>query len=524
MGTLTDSSIARLFQESFQVLDGLQAERLLILYDRTGSGELQVQASRGMRGLWSASVSLSLVHQVIESGLPLLSGDLREDPEFAESSSVLLTGIRSVLCVPLQDAERRVRGVLYADHCSRAVAFSSLDLMKVCSHARDLEHKLWQLERPRAPELVPLPPLQTPPPLPSARKTYQPEPASKPAPDRALRLSNRSLVVLLRSLPVLLSAGVPLTRALTVLGDEPSAVAVCRRMLTEVEQGKPLSVAMQKSSPSFTNLQLKLIKVGEATGSLVEVLARLADHEERARALALRLRSALTYPAVLFVLCMALIVAAPPFLLKGQLKMLDQIGGELPWLTKALFTLSDGRVLLALGAGAAFFSVLSWRYLQTEKGRYQLDRIMLEMPRVGRLWRLVAVAQFSQALALQLRVGLSILEAVPQAGAAANSPVLHERLQASVNALREGAGLDQSLAAADFFPTAFLSTVTAGEESGHVAGTLEWLAKLYQLELEATMEMAAAALEPLMMLAMGLMAGVVALATLLPLVKLVQTL
>jgi type II secretory pathway component PulF len=196
----------------------------------------------------------------------------------------------------------------------------------------------------------------------------------------------------------------------------------------------------------------------------------------------------------------------------------------LPLLTRILFFFSDGRVVLAIGAGlvALFFGFGSW--VRTPAGRYQFDRLMLEMPRVGRLWRLVAVAHFAQALALQMKVGVSLLEAVPAAGAAAGSPVLEKRLKRSVEALREGCSLEASLECADFFPRAFLATVHAGEEAGNVALTLEWLARMTTVELEAVLEMAAAALEPLMMLAMGIMAALVCLGTLLPMVKLVQNL
>ncbi len=525
MATLTESGIARLFQDALRQLQTtLRPERALILFDPDGVGALEPTESFGVVGPWRTSgVSLTLIDRVVREGMPLLSGDLREDPEFAESSSALITGIRSVLCVPLQDKDRRVRGVLYADDCRRAVAFSSTDLMTVCSQARDLEHRLWQLVKPVAPDLVSAaqPALAKPPPLPPARRpAFEPPRAPKPA-GKPLRLSHRNLVQLMRSLPVLVNAGIPLSRAFAVLGQQEP---VARQILVDVEQGNPLWVSMQRASPSFTNFQLKLIKVGESSGSLVEVLFKLADHEERRRAFSLKLRSALTYPAVLFVACLAMIFLAPPFLLKGQLKMLDQVGGELPLLTRLLFFFSDGRFLVGLGAAAllALVGVGSW--LRTPRGHYQFDRMMLEMPRLGRLWRTATTTYFAQALELQLRAGVSLLEAVPAAGAATGSPVLEGRLKLSLNALREGASLDQALGAAEFFPRSFLSSVMAGEESGRVVETLEWLARLSTVELEAALETAAAALEPLMMLAMGIMGGLVMLGTLLPMVKLVQNL
>ncbi len=521
MTTLTDSGRRDLFRIALVSMKTfLGAERLLILFDPDESGQLTVQAAHGLNPEQfqvDAPVSLSLLERLRAQGTPWLSQDVQQEPELKDIASVLLSGIRSVLCVPLLDTSQKVRGLLYADHCSRPQAFSRGDLVRLTSYARDLERQVWPIVAPA--REVPPPPC--PQPRGAARPIATPRtiPAGPPVP-----LDQRSQVILLRSLAVMLGAGLPLARALHVLEGQPDGGAVAQRMRVEVERGQELSAAMQFASPSFVPFQLKLIRVGERTGGLVEVLRQLADHEERRRALNLRLRSALTYPAALLVMCLTLLILGPPFLLKGQLRMLELVGGELPLITRVLYALSDWRVLLLLGLMAVAGGVVANLWLRSERGYARFDRLMLAIPKLGDLWRLVAVTRFSQALALQLRVGLSVLEAVPQAGAATGSPALIADLTRSTTALREGSDVTDALAASDFFPRAFLACLRAGEESGKLPDCLQWLSRLNQLELEAALEMALAALEPIIMLIMGLATAFVALATLLPMVKVVQSL
>lgn len=519
MTTLTDSGRRNLFSMALESMKTfLGAERLLILFDPDDTGQMSVQAAHGLNAEQfhlDSPVSFNLLERLRDRGTPWLSQDVQQEPELRDIASLLLTGIRSVLCVPLLDARHRVRGLLYADHCGRVQAFSRGDLVRLTSYARDLERQVWAVA---APVPAPVPP---PPPRPAARPMPTPPtlPAGPPVP-----IDQRAQVILLRSLAVMLGAGLPLARSLHVLEGQPDGGAVAQRMRVEIERGQELSAAMQAASPSFGPFQLKLVRVGERTGGLVEVLRQLADHEERQRALRLRLRSALTYPAALLAMCLSLLLLGPPFLLKGQLRMLELVGGELPFITRLLYALSDWRVLvlLAMTAGAAGLAGSAW--LGTERGYARFDQLLLALPGLGSLWRRIAVTRFSQALALQLRVGLSVLEAVPQAGAATGSPVLVSALAQSTAALREGSDLTDALAASDFFPGPFLACLRAGEESGKLPDCLQWLSRLNQLELESSLEMAMAALEPIIMLIMGLATAFVALATLLPMVKVVQSL
>ncbi len=494
-----------------ELVSQIRPERALLLYPRADQ-ELAVWEAHGVdpgQVFTSAPVSLSLFRRVYESGEPLLSANAQQEPGLEDISSLMLSEIRSVLCVPIF-GQGRVRGLLYADRRIDLRPFSGTDLVRLTNLARDLERRLGGVA------LIPKPrPGQA---LEAARARPQ------------LRLDLRARTLILRSLATLLGAGVNLSRGLHLLaeqGETPPLKSVCQALEADVARGFPLYEAMRRAGP-FSQLQVQLVRVAEETGGLVEVLRQLAAYEERTREVVMRVRSSLTYPVCLFLVCMAMLILVPPFLLKGQLELLRGAGEEPPAITLALVTVAGllgslpGLLALAALATLAWWSLR--RLYRSRSGRLWLFRWILSLPRIGPAMRLFATARFARALALQLQVGLSVLDAVPAAGVIASNPVLERALPEVRESLEAGVSLTESLRQSGFFPTPFLSLLTAGEESGKLPATLQWVARLYELELESELEMACAALEPLMMMGMGLAAGLICLATMLPLVKLIQTL
>ncbi len=502
----------------------LRAERVMVVFaDRAGTMVMRAAHGLELSRLEVAPVSLGIIEKVLASGQPLLSADAQQDPAL-DSSSLLISGVRSVMCVPVLDRERAVQGLLYADSRVDTVCFTRPDLVRITAYAREMERRLDLMEGEAPAPVVHQKPLMQPAPAPPRPAP----PQSQTPPARAsIPLRQRHIVVLLRSVASLLNAGIPIGRALNVLEQQSETQElrhVAAGLRQDVEGGMALSSALARASQSFSNFHLRLVKVGEATGGLVEVLDQLATYEERRRAFQLRLMSALTYPLALFVLCFIFMVAGAPYLLRGQLQVIKQFGGEVPWLTRMMFSLADLRVIavLVLVPVSAAMALTWWG--RTPQGARRMFGFLLALPKLGGLFRLTAVTRFAQSLALQLKVGLPLLEAVPNAAGASGNPLLEDAVAHTVAALREGSDVRRALEASGFFPKGFLVVVGAGEESGKVPETLAWVARLYETELEAALEMTAAALEPMLMMLMGMAAALVALATLLPMVKVVQTL
>lgn len=328
----------------------------------------------------------------------------------------------------------------------------------------------------------------------------------------------------------MLGVGIPLARCLAMLaeqreGNELSAVS--RSVLAEVERGRALSEAMQGCG-CFSAFQLQLVRVGEKSGSLLAVLEELARHEEQSRALTLKVRAALTYPLVMFTVCTLLLLIVPPLMVQGPLRALTELGTDTPLLTRIVLRVTSFMVtplgMLTIALSLTLAGVAIVKTLRHPRGRLQLHRHLLALGPVGQGLKMLALARFSRALAVMVRTGVQLLHALPLALATTSDPVLRECTPATMRALQDGSDLSEALALSGFFPRSFLQVLRSAEETGRLERTLLWVAGIYELELEASLEMACAALEPILMLAMSLVAGVIALAVLLPLVKLVQAL
>lgn len=518
----------------------LKPERALILYDESGGPEMEVAAAHGIdpKTVWvSAPLSTSLLDKVRLSGVPLLTNDARRDPDFTDSFSLQVSEIRSVLCVPLFGPNDAVVGLLYADSTVASGAFRRQHLAGVTAFARQLERLLFSSEsgRPRWPHP------QTPTSAAPTRANRSsrpvpvdtsPTPTSPPPPtDADLRLPLASKVWLFRSLATMVASGISLARGLHLLAaqDEQQQLAtLAHGIVTRLERGQALSASMRQFPRSFAAFECNLVEVAERSGKLHLVVERLASRIEGSHRTRLKVRSALTYPALLLGACLLLLLVVPPFLLDGQLRVLAQSGLEPPLLTRAMIGLS-GLVRSPWFALASAVMVVALATLVAQLGRRPAWRLAgmragLSIPYVGPVLRLMGVAEFSHALALQLEAGVLLSQALPMAGQASDNPVLAEQVPHGVAALLEGANLTQALSQCSFFPTTYLSLLEVSETSGHTVKTLDWLARFYEEDIETGLARFAAVFEPLMLLSMGLMVAVTLLATLLPTLRLVETL
>ncbi|MCA9797490.1 MAG: type II secretion system F family protein, partial [Candidatus Eremiobacteraeota bacterium] len=353
----------------------------------------------------------------------------------------------------------------------------------------------------------------------------QPRPAPE-LPGANLTLRPTTMVTLLRCLAAMVSSGILIHRAMSLLkGSEADLDRVCLMVEKTVLGGRPLSAAMQGCG-AFSPFQVRLIECAERSGALHEVLAGLATHQERSHALRTRLRGALLYPAFLMALSLLILGFGLPYVLSGQLELLRSSGAALPLATQFVLLLSDlsrqpllwiGLVGLAgLGYGAA-------RTASTEARRAG-QRWLLSVPVLGATLRVVSLTRFARALALQLRAGVNLTQALPGAAAVAEQPLLEEAAGQATQALLDGCSLAESLETSAFFPPLFIEMVRVGEETGSPGTGAQWLAELYDQQLECSLETFAALLEPLILALVGAIVGFLLLATMLPMVSLIGSL
>ncbi|MBI3928914.1 MAG: type II secretion system F family protein [Armatimonadetes bacterium] len=539
--------VTEVYENALDYLTGpLAAERALII---TIEGEeLRVKGARGLAGapdLHSSDISLGVVRSALDSGVPVNLCEGRMDSDLLDRLSLELSGIRSVVCVPYWEASGR-RGVLYADSRIDARSLGPAARDRAIRFARFMEQRLELArrgERPGTPYrergVTPRPvardprvvaPKTTVPPA-SVPPTPVPRSPQKAAPSSGGRkLRPASLRNFFQTIATLMAAGVSLSRAVELVtrqADDPVMARATQGMGDQLHQGSSLSRAMGDSGV-FTSYHVAMIALGETTGSLSRILSTLAVHEEKTQAARLKMQARLTYPLMLLAGCALFLLLAPPFLLHGQFEFLAGVGAELPAVTRGLMAVSNllrsPAFLLAFAAAGASCGWALARMLRGGPVRQRMFRWLHRVPVLGRLLQVKATAEFARCLSIQMQAGIRVTDALPLAGAVAGDPVLEAALPQAVEAVEQGLDVWKSLAQARFFSPVLLEFLRAGEESGKLPEMLTRAADLYELELESSLESWSSVLEPIVLLVLGGAAGLMMLATMLPMLEAVKSL
>lgn len=319
--------------------------------------------------------------------------------------------------------------------------------------------------------------------------------------------------VFFRCLSLMFLSGIHLGRSFDILArqsEHPDLARAAGEVSERLRHGSSLSRALVQGRAPMTPFTLRLVQLGESTGTLGVLLTRLADYEEKLALLQHRVQAQLTYPLLLATLCLIAILALPPWLFAALRPALGQTG--LPWFSQLVLGLSrllGSPLLWLLGGG------LVYRF---RKGLLSQAR---HLPGLSSALSTLAQARFLRSLALALETGLPLQQSLQLAGGCSG---LEEPCRQAVESVVSGATVAQGLAATGAFSPVIIQGLRAGEESGKVSQMLLSLAQLFDLELETAIRRFLDLLEPILMLVMGLAAGAFIIATALPLLKLVETL
>lgn len=344
------------------------------------------------------------------------------------------------------------------------------------------------------------------------------------------RPSSGAVALLLRSLATTVAAGVPINRALDMLGRGSSDMLIqqtCAQLKRRVEGGHRLSRAMAEHPQVFSRFQAGLVKVGENTGRLDSILAQLAHYEEKSRDLVLQFRSAMIYPLFISAVALLLMVLSPPLVFRFLLPILESNPGHIPLVTRIYLVFCHAVLspwCWLLGGVAFYFGRKAWRRSWAQESqRYRLWSWLLNKTgAAGRLLRTFALARFARAFAVQAQVGTHPIQALLLAAEVTGDPVLMGDIHRAPAALRHGKTLCQSLRLTGYFPKGFLAYLAASEESGSLADDFQRLADVYDSELESAAKTFAALLEPLVMMGLGFSAGFLIFAVTMPMLQLMQ--
>jgi len=337
-----------------------------------------------------------------------------------------------------------------------------------------------------------------------------------------------SRAVFFRCLATMFAAGVPLDRCLALLVEQTpqeSLRLATQDVAARVWAGSTLSEAM-KRQPEFSAVQCQLIQVGESSGALAAVFARLAGDEERSIQFQEKVRMSLAAPLWIGSLCLLLAAFLPPFLFRGLLEMFRQSNTELPWATQVLMLISD----FVRSPWSLLISTLLLAFLTCSRGHIRravasstFQELLLALPGLGRVILMVSLTRFLHALETLCVAGVSLLESLELAAAASHNSILHSRVQTAVQEIRAGGDLRLSLQTVGLFPSAFLQGIQTGLESGHMPQMVASLSRLYEIELDHALEVLTRACEPVFLVLVGGLVGFSVIATMQPLAELVRT-
>jgi type IV pilus assembly protein PilC len=334
---------------------------------------------------------------------------------------------------------------------------------------------------------------------------------------RFSRIKNMEIVLFSRQLALLLESGTDIVSSLELLQGQVTN-QILRRIVAEVASdirgGSPLSTAMMKHPQAFPQMYQRAISAGEQSGNLEVVLRQMADYMERSAVTEKKVKSALTYPIIVTVVAMVVVLILITFVLPSFTVLYASFDAELPLATRLLMGFADwfGQygVFLLLGIGVVVFALFA--YTKTPAGRYQLDRLSLNLPVLGRINLLNQLSRICRTMALLFKVGLPLPEVMAAAIYGTSNKVVSEALVGVQHDLIRGEGLSKPMRKRKVFLPLMVQMVGVGEETGSLDGTLTTVAESYEVEADDKTRTAVGMLQPALTLGIGLMVSFVVLA------------
>lgn len=354
-------------------------------------------------------------------------------------------------------------------------------------------------------------------------------PTMREAMTRKRKPKLQELATFTQQLANLLQAGMPLTVALnsmTHLETKGIPKEVSSGLRQEVMEGRSLSDSMAKQPLIFSELYVNMVRAGEQSGALVDVLRRMANHFERYAEVQGKLKSALIYPVMVCLVGVGLMLFFIYFMLPQFEKMFSGFNVELPLPTR--FLIGVGKVftnvwwMTLLMMVLVALAILLYRFRRSEEGRRRIDRWILKMPIVGRVISLGYYGQFARTLSTLLENGVPVLTALKITEQVMSNGVIKEAISKTREAVTDGKTLAQPLAASKVFPQLMVDLVKIGEETGDVPAALKNVADTYDSELTIALRVMMTLIEPLLIIVMAIGVGFLLLSVLLPMFKLIS--
>ena len=356
------------------------------------------------------------------------------------------------------------------------------------------------------------------------------EVASKPWPGASIlggrqKIRLDDIAMFARQLATMVDAGITLVAALDILGeqmDNKTFGAIVLTVRNDVETGSSLSAALAKHKGAFSPLFINMVRAGESSGMLDDILDRLSQYLEKTSSLQKKVKSAMVYPAIVSGMAIGITLLLLLKVVPIFKDIFSSFGAQLPLPTMILITISNAlqKYFLFILAGIVAAGFLFKRYISTEKGRLRFDGFILNLPVFGILLRKVAISKFSRTLSTLTKSGVPILSALEIVGKTAGNKMVERAVDGVRKNVRDGEGISSPLAKSGIFPSIMTRMVSVGEQSGELEKMLSKIADFYDEQVETAVSGITSIIEPLIITFLGIVIGSVVIAMFLPIFKL----
>ncbi|WP_295699473.1 type II secretion system F family protein [uncultured Neisseria sp.] len=358
------------------------------------------------------------------------------------------------------------------------------------------------------------------------RRGIRPLRISKVKTARKRRITQEDITVFTRQLATMMKAGLPLMQAFEIVArghSNPSMTEMLMQVRSDVEQGSALGKSFSKYPKYFDRFYCNLVSAGESGGVLESLLDKLAVYKEKTQAIKKKVKTALTYPIAIIVVAIALIFIMMMFVLPAFKEVYANMGAELPGLTQLVMNLSDlfvdyGWIMIILLIVSAF-----GLYKLHEKSptfQKRIDALILRLPVFGTIVRKATIARWARTTSTLFAAGVPLVEVLDSvAGASGN--ILYEEATQDIRAkVTQGLSLTSSMQSTDMFPNMVIQMAAIGEESGSLDDMLNKAAEFYEDEVDNSVSRLSALMEPIIMVVLGSLIGILLIAMYLPLFNL----
>lgn len=344
---------------------------------------------------------------------------------------------------------------------------------------------------------------------------------------RSATLTDRDLAIMTRQFATLLVAGLPLVDALGVLveqADKKSVKGLLAEIREQIRGGQALSAVLGTYPKDFFPIYVHMVRAGEASGALDQILFRLAEFLEKQLALKSKITNAILYPALMLVVGVSVLFFLMTFVVPKITAVFASMKQALPWPTVALMSVSQffadyWMLIVGLVVGGIIFAQ---RFVRTDRGRMTADRMILRLPLVGDVARMVSISRLAGTLATMLASGVQLLDALDVSRRVMNNRVLEETVEGVRQNIREGETIADPLKRSGEFPALVTHMIAVGERSGEMEEMLRRISQIYDSEVERVITRLTSLLEPIMILVMGVIVFFIVVAILLPIFEMGQ--